>query len=575
MVHLMWILIAEVYYRAFISIEGEEPCISPSLNNVKVLLYGWQQDKIRERQLSEGAGLTLACAIATCRAAEATQAQLMIMSNQKHSKVHVKQEIDVVTRQGRKCYKCDGSFTPGHVCSPKDSGEGPKCYNCGGVFSKSHQCPAKGKSCIKCKKMNHFAKMCRRSQGNIHSIETEESSTDTSSQYFIESIQTMEEKNNEPVAKLYLTKEGINMEFKIDTGAEANVVPMKTLNKMHPQPKLRPTSDILTSYTGESLKVAGICQLEVQYKNREPQTHKFYVVDTDKRPILSRQTSVSLNLIKFIYNIEQTSTTDEILAEYKDVFKSIGKIPGKCKIHLKPGAIPSVQPPRKVPLAIQDKLKNELKKRKTLGNPGQTEKRTGTTAQDEYQHWMEEAFEGLGLGLIVDDIAGVGISKEDHNMQLKAVLQRGREKGVKFNQDKCVFNATAIPYFGHLLTMEGVKPDPNKTKAIAEMPEPRNKEELQTLLGMFNYLSRYIPNLSSLNQPLQELGKAKDFVWTKKHSNACQTICKSLCEHLSYFDTHCQEVEIIVNASQHGLGAQLLVKDETVACGSRSLSDTE
>ena len=165
------------------------------------------------------------------------------------------------------------------------------------------------------------------------------------------------------MAKLYLIKEGINLEFKIDTGAEANVIPIKTLNKMHPQPKLRPTPNILTSYTGESLKVAGTCQLEVQYKNREPQTHKFYEVDTDKRPILSRQTSVSLNLIKFIYNIEQTpvtSTTDEILVEYKDVFEGIGEMSGKCKIHLKPGAIPSVQPPRKVPLAIQDKLKNEL-----------------------------------------------------------------------------------------------------------------------------------------------------------------------------------------------------------------------
>ncbi|KAK2706617.1 hypothetical protein QYM36_016593 [Artemia franciscana] len=188
---------------------------------------------------------------------------------------------------------------------------------------------------------------------------------------------------------------------------------------------------------------------------------------------------------------------------------------------------------------------------------------------------MAEAFEGLGLGPIVDDIAGVGTSKENHDMQLKAVLQRAREKGVKFNQDKCVFNATAISYFGQLLTTEGVKPDPNKTKEVAEMLEPTNKEELQTLLGMFNYLSRYIPNLFSLNQPLRELGKPKDFVWTKKHSDACQTISKSLCEHLSYFDTHYQEVEIIVDASQHGLGAELLVKDETVACGSRSLSDTD
>ena len=633
------------------------------------IVFGVKQDKIRERLLSEGAGLTLARAVAICRAAEATQAQLMIMSNQEHSKVYIKQEVDIVARQGRKCYKCGGNFTPGHSCPPKDFGEFPKCYNCGGVFSKSHQCPAKGKSCIKCKKLNHFAKMCRSSQRNVHSIETGESSTETPSQYFIESIQSKEETYNEPVAKLYLTKERMNVEFKIDTGAEANVIPTRTIDKMVPRPKIIPTSDILTSYTGEPLKVTGICHLEVQYKDREPQIHNFYVVDTDKKPILSRQTSVIMNLIKFIYNVEHipvANSTDQILAEYEDVFEGIGKMPGKCKIHLKPGAIPSVQPPRRVPMAVQNKLKNELER---LVSSGIIEKVTEPTewvnsivivqkpngeiricldpvelnkwiqrphypiptfddiankchgaqnlfkldarhgywsmvlddassdlttfntmfgrfkwrrypfgiisAQDEYQRRMEEAFEGLGLGLIVDDIAGVGTSTENHDAQLKAVLQRAREKGVKFNRDKCIFNAKVIPYFGHLLTTEGVKPDPNKTRAIAEMPEPKNKEELQTLLGMFNYLSRYIPKLSILNQPLRELGKAKEFVWKKVHSDACQVIRKSLCEHLSYFDTNCQEVEIIVDASQHGLGAQLLVKDETVAFGSRSLSDTE
>ena len=93
------------------------------------------------------------------------------------------------------------------------------------------------------------------------------------------------------------------------------------------------------------------------------------------------------------------------------------------------------------------------------------------------------------------------------------------------------------------------------------MPEPKNKEELQTLLGMFNYISRYIPNLSILNQPLQELGKTTEFAWKKVNSDACHSIRKSWCEQLSYFDTNCSEVEIIVNASQNGLGAQLLVKD--------------
>ncbi|KAK2718213.1 hypothetical protein QYM36_005510 [Artemia franciscana] len=60
------------------------------------------------------------------------------------------------------------------------------------------------------------------------------------------------------------------------------------------------------------------------------------------------------------------------------------------------------------------------------------------SAQDEYQ---QEAFEGLVLGLIVDDIADVGTSKESQDMQLRAVLQGVQEKGVKFKRDKYTFNA--------------------------------------------------------------------------------------------------------------------------------------
>ena len=265
-------------------------------------VFGVKQDIIRERLLSEGGGLTLTRAIAICRAAEETQAQLMIMSNQEHEKVYVKQELDVVARHGRKCYKCGRSFTPGHLCSSKDAIEWPKCYNCGGVFNKSHQCPAKGKSCMKCKELEHFAGMCRSSQCNVHSIETGENVADTPSKYVIESIQSKVETCKKPVAQLYLKDEADNVEFKIDRGAEADIIPTQILNKMFPRPKVIPTANILTSYTGEPLKVTGVCHLDVQYKERESQSHDFYAIDTDKKPLLSRQTSVLMNLIKFRYN---------------------------------------------------------------------------------------------------------------------------------------------------------------------------------------------------------------------------------------------------------------------------------
>ena len=69
------------------------------------LIFGVNQDKIHEQLHSEGRGQTFTHARAICRATEAAQAQLMIMSSQEHEKVYIKQEMDVLARHWQKCYK--------------------------------------------------------------------------------------------------------------------------------------------------------------------------------------------------------------------------------------------------------------------------------------------------------------------------------------------------------------------------------------------------------------------------------------------------------------------------------------
>ena len=49
-----------------------------------------------------------------------------------------------------------------------------------------------------------------------------------------------------------------------------------------------------------------------------------------------------------------------MLQKYSDVFDGIGQLPGECEIYLKPDATPVVHPPRRVPVALRDKLKAEL-----------------------------------------------------------------------------------------------------------------------------------------------------------------------------------------------------------------------
>ncbi|KAK2726579.1 hypothetical protein QYM36_007431 [Artemia franciscana] len=147
-----------------------------------------------------------------------------------------------------------------------------------------------------------------------------------------------------------------------------------------------------------------------------------------------------------------------------------------------------------------------------------------------------ETFGNLnGRGIIVDDILVSG-KDEGHDENLKEVLQKAREVGVKFNLDKCIFGSTNVPYFGHLITTDGIEPDPSKAQAIREMPQPSNKDKLATLLGMTNFLFKYIPNLSFLSYLLQELRKQNVFEWTSEPTEAMEQIKTLTCSNLATFD---------------------------------------
>ncbi|KAK2725150.1 hypothetical protein QYM36_001561 [Artemia franciscana] len=198
------------------------------------------------------------------------------------------------------------------------------------------------------------------------------------------------------------------------------------------------------------------------------------------------------------------------------------------------------------------------------------------STQDEFQRRMEEAFEGVpGFSVIVDNIIISGKSETEHDVNTRAALTRARERTVKLNKAKCILKSKSIPYFGHVISKDGIHPDPNKVNALKEMPRPRNREELQTLLGMLNYLSRYIPNLSSQNEPLQTLSKQHKFVWEEVHDNAFDTIKKSICSTISPFNPSVGNLELQVDASKSGLGAVLIQNENIISFSSRSLNTTE
>ncbi|KAK2713602.1 hypothetical protein QYM36_009464 [Artemia franciscana] len=195
--------------------------------------------------------------------------------------------------------------------------------------------------------------------------------------------------------------------------------------------------------------------------------------------------------------------------------------------------------------------------------------------QDKHQQKMEEVFRELDIGLIVDDIVANGRSDAEHDDKLRAVLQATRDKGVRFNKEKCVFNTTSITYFRHRLTTSSIIPDPEETQALENMPTPQNQEELQALLGMYNYLSRYIPSLATLNKPFRDLSKQQKFDWNASQEEAKRGIQNTISKNLPYFDPEATDTEVITDTSQYGLGVQLSTYRATITFASRSLIETE
>ena len=140
-------------------------------------------------------------------------------------------------------------------------------------------------------------------------------------------------------------------------------------------------------------------------------------------------------------------------------------------------------------------------------------------APEEFQRRLDQALAGLnGCKAIADDIivfecgANDDEAVRDHDENLIALLQRCRDKGVKLNREKLQLRLKEVAYISHVLSADRLQPDPEKVKVIREMPTPTDKQSIQCLLGMTNYLQKLAPRLSEITTLLRELTKNDEFL---------------------------------------------------------------
>ena len=118
----------------------------------------------------------------------------------------------------------------------------------------------------------------------------------------------------------------------------------------------------------------------------------------------------------------------------------------------------------------------------------------GTVAGDVFQRKLDQCFGHLqNVIVIVDDIMVVGKQPNHkyHNLALTKLLNTARECNVYFNYDKFQYKQKEVDFFGETYTVDGQTPAQSKIKAIQDMPLPQCKKQVQSFIGMINYLSKF------------------------------------------------------------------------------------
>jgi hypothetical protein len=206
------------------------------------------------------------------------------------------------------------------------------------------------------------------------------------------------------------------------------------------------------------------------------------------------------------------------------------------------------------------------------------------TAPSTFQRMINNVLCGLTgtrCFVFLDDIVIYAKSLSEHDDKLRDVFGRIRKYNLKLQPDKCEFLRTEVSYLGHVITEDGVRPDPKKVEVIENFPRPTSTKQLKSFLGMASYYRKFISKFSKIAAPLYMLLK-KDahFEWLDDQENAFQGLKQKLMSQpiLQYPD-FAREFILTTDASNEGIGAVLsqgqIGKDLPIAYASRNLNKAE
>ena len=266
------------------------------------------------------------------------------------------------------------------------------CTNCGGSHVASRKsCPAIGETCSACGKKNHFKSVCRSAQTassnqggarpkkfqyhGKHAHELDIAEEDDEDLFLIHGLESVAKKN-----EIHCTM-NVNdslVPMKIDTGAKCNVMSLTLFKKIRKQERIdAEESTSLIAYGGTLIKTLGTSVIHGQLSNKSSTALVFHIIDKPVTTILGLKDALQLDLVKLhssVYEVtepiacDSVSFSDQIFTKYKDRFDDeLGELPVVYKMKLNESVSPVIKPARKVPIAMEQKVKEELERMTRIG----------------------------------------------------------------------------------------------------------------------------------------------------------------------------------------------------------------
>ena len=182
----------------------------------------------------------------------------------------------------------------------------------------------------------------------------------------------------------------------------------------------------------------------------------------------------------------------------------------------------------------------------------------------------------------LDDIIIASKDHESHLENLKLVLQRLQEAGLKAKITKCEFLKAKIKFLGHVVDGEGIHTVDDKIMAVQGFPQPESVDNVRSFLGLAGYYRPFIKHFATIASPLTKLTKKEvPFHWDAVHEQSFNELRTALTNApVLSFPDYTAPFILCTDASALGLGAVLMQADNrgknyVIAYASRVLKPTE